>query len=92
MTYNIKVTHTAPTFKQFEEWGVQNAFPDFYINITYHKEEKEELSFRVKITGHYCGSQNFEDIDISLDAYKINNNMRKEQVSELLDNDDIKKK
>ena len=90
MSYNIKVTHTAPTFEQFEEWGIERAFPTFYINIVFHVEEKEELSFRVKITGHYycCGSRNFEDIDIFLDTYKINN-MSKEQVSELLGGDDI---
>ena len=92
MTYIIKVTHTAPTFNQFEEWGVEQAFPTFYINMTFYKDEKEELSFRVKITGHYycCGSRNFEDIEIILDTYKINNNMSKEQVRELLDGDYIK--
>ncbi len=94
MIYNINVTHTAPTFKQFEEWGIQRAYPTFYINITFYgkKKKKEELSFRVKITGHYycCGSRNFEDIEIILDTYKINNNMSKEQVSELLDGDDVK--
>jgi hypothetical protein len=93
MSYNIKVTHTAPTFKQFAEWGIQTAYPTFYINIVFYKEEKEELSFRVKITGHYycCGSRNFEDIDIILDTYKINNNnMSNEQISELLEGDYIK--
>jgi hypothetical protein len=91
MAYNIKVTHTAPTFKQFAEWGIQKAFPTFYINIAFHKKKKEELLFRVKITGHYycCGSQNLEDIKISLDTYKINNNMSKEQVGELLEGNDI---
>jgi hypothetical protein len=91
MEYNINVTHTAPTFKQFEEWGVEEAFPDFYINITFHKEEKEELSFRVKVSGHYycCGSRNFEEISMSLDTYNINNNMSKEQVGELLEDDHI---
>ncbi len=93
MAYNIKITHTSPTFKQFSEWGVERAFPTFYINIAFHKKKKEELSFRVKITGHYycCGSQNIEDIKISLDTYKINNNMSKEQVNELLEGDDIKR-
>jgi hypothetical protein len=93
MSYNIRVTHTAPTFKQFTEWGIERAFPTFYINITfYNDKEKEELSFRVKITGYYycCGSRNFEDINMSLDTYKINNNMSKEQIDELLENDDIK--
>ncbi len=92
MTYIIKVTHTAPTFKQFAEWGVERAFPKFYINITFYKDEIEELSFRVKITGHYycCGSRNFEDSEIILDTYKINNNMSNEQVSELLEGDDVK--
>ena len=72
--------------------GIQTAYPTFYINIVFYKEEKEELSFRVKITGHYycCGSCNFEDIDISLDTYKINNNMSNEQISELLEGDYIK--
>jgi len=92
MSYNIKVTHTAPTFKQFTEWEIQTAYPTFYINIVFYKEEKEELSFRVKITGHYycCGSRNFEDVEIILDTYKINNNMSKDQVSKLLEGDDIK--
>jgi hypothetical protein len=91
MSYNIKITHTAPSFKQFAEWGVERAFPKFYINITFHKDEKEELSFVVKINGHYycCGSRNIEDIDISLDTYKINNNMSKEQVGKLLEGDNI---
>jgi hypothetical protein len=94
MAYNIKVTHTAPTFKQFAEWGIERAFPTFYVNITFHNKETnmEDLSFKVKITGHYycCGSRNFEDIEISLDTYKINNNMSKEQVGELLECDNIK--
>jgi len=91
MAYGINVTHTAPTFKQFEEWGIQQAYPTFYINITFYKQEKEELSFRVKITGHYycCGSRNFEDINISLDSYKINNNMSNEQVDDLLNDQNI---
>lgn len=94
MVYNINVMHTAPTFKQFEEWGIQQAYPTFYINITFYDDEKkEELSFRVKITGHYycCGSRNFEDIKIGLDTYKINDNMSKEQVIALLEGDYIKK-
>ncbi len=92
MSYNIKVTHTAPTFKQFAEWGIQTAYPTFYINMTFYKNEKEELSFRVKITGHYycCGSRNFEDIEIILDTYKNNTNMSNEQISELLEGDYIK--
>ena len=53
MSYNIKVTHTAPTWEQFKEWEIERAFPTFYVNIAFHKEEKEEASFRVKITGHY---------------------------------------
>jgi hypothetical protein len=92
MLYNIKVTHTAPTFKQFEEWGIKEAYPEFYINIIFYNQEKEELSFKVKIEGHYycCGSRNFEDINMSLSTYKINNNMSKEQIDELLESDDIK--
>ncbi len=92
MVYNIKVTHTAPTFKQFEEWGIQKAFPTFYINIAFHKKKKEELLLRVKITGfYYCGLRNLDDIKISLDTYKINNNMSKDQVGELLEDNDINK-
>ena len=93
MEYNIKVTHTAPTFEQFEEWGIEQAYPTFYINITFYGEEnREELSFRLKITGHYycSGSRNFEDIDMKLDKYKINNNMSREEVAELLEGDNIK--
>ncbi len=32
MVYKIKITHTAPTFKQFAEWGVQQVLPTFYLN------------------------------------------------------------
>jgi hypothetical protein len=74
MSYNIKVTHTAPTFKQFAEWGVQQAYPTFYLNICFHNKETdmEVLSFKVKIEGHYycCGSRNFEDISMELAEYK----------------------
>ena len=91
MLYDIKVSHTSPTFKQFEEWGVQNAFPTFYLNITFYNEEKEQLSFRIKIEGHYycSGSRNFEDIKMKLDSYKILNDMSKEEVNILLENDNI---
>ncbi len=91
MVYNIYITHTSPTFKQFEEWGIKQAYPTFYIDITfYDEEEKKELSFRVKITGHYycSGSRNFEDIEFSLDTYKINN-ITKEQVNNLLNDQNI---
>lgn len=93
--YNIKVTHTAPTFEQFAEWGIQQAYPTFYLNITFHENDKEEevvLSFKVKIEGHYycSGSRNFEDIDMELAEYKNYNNMSKEEINELLESDDIK--
>jgi len=73
--------------------GNSNSLSYFFLFVFY-KEEKEELSFRVKITGHYycCGSRNFEDIDISLDTYKINNNKLKKLINiyYLLEGDYIK--
>ncbi len=92
MAYKIKITHTAPTFKQFAEWGVQQAWPTFYLNITFNNEEKEVLSFKIRIQGHYycSGSRNFEDIKLELDSCKINDNISDEEVSELLGMDDIK--
>jgi hypothetical protein len=99
MTYKIKFTHTAPTFKQFEEWGIQQAYPTFYIDIIFYvekdnieKDNIEVVSFRIIINGHYycsSGSRNFEQINISLDSYKINNNITKEQVSNLLNDQNI---
>jgi hypothetical protein len=93
MTYNIKVTHTSPTFKQFEEWGIQQAYPIFFMDIIFYseKDNNEIVSFRMKINGnYYCpGSRNFECINISLDSYKINNNITKEQVNNLLNDQNI---
>lgn len=92
--YKIKVTHTAPTFKQFEEWGVQQAYPKFYVNITFHdNDDKEVLMFKVKIEGdYYCsGSRNFEIEKTVLVDYKINNNISIEQVRELLLDDNNEK-
>ena len=92
MTYIIKVTHTAPNFKQFASYGIIEAFPTFYINIIFYMNDLEILLFIIKITGHYycCGSSNFEDINIELDSYKNNVNMSKEKIIELLEGDDIK--
>lgn len=41
--HRIKVTHTAATFKQFQEWGVQQAFPNFYVNLTIFIKEDNEI-------------------------------------------------
>jgi hypothetical protein len=93
MTYNIKVTHTAPTFKQFEEWGIEQAYPTFYMDIIFYDEKDniEVVSFRMKINEHYycSGSRNFEDINISLESYKINNNTTKEHINNLLNDQNI---
>jgi hypothetical protein len=93
MTYIIKVTHTSPTFKQFEEWGIQQAYPTFYMDIIFYveKDNIELVSFRMKIIGdYYCsGSRNFEGINISLDNYKINDNITKEKVNNLLNDQNI---
>jgi hypothetical protein len=83
----IKVSHTAPTFKQFEEWGIQQAFPTFYIYIKFYDNHSSEiLSFTIKITGHYycSGSRNFEIDKTVLDHYNIHN-FTKEQLTELFD-------
>ena len=73
MTYIIKVTHTAPNFKQFASYGIIEAFPTFYINIIFYMNDLEILLFIIKITGHYycCGSSNFEDINIELTKLNI---------------------
>ena len=93
MTLNIKIIHTAPTFKQFEEWEIQQAYPTFYMDITFYSEKDniKVVSFRIVIKGDYycCGSRNFEGINISLDNYKIHNNITKEQVSNLLNDQNI---
>lgn len=93
MEYNIKITHNAPTFEQFKVWGVKEAYPTFYINIIFYNKQdnSEELTLNVKIDGHYycCGSINFEDINFSLNSYKINNNMTKKQVGDLLQDQKI---
>jgi len=93
MTYVIKVTHTSPTFKQFEEWGIQQAHPTFYMDIIFYgeKDNIKVVLFRIKINGdYYCsGSRNFEGINISLDSYKINDNITKEHINNLLNDQNI---
>jgi len=93
MTYNIKVTHTSPTFKQFKEWGIEQAYPTFYMDIIFYgeKDNIDVVSFRIKINGYYycSGSRNFEGINISLDSYKINDNITKKQVNNLLNDQNI---
>jgi hypothetical protein len=93
MEYNIKITHTAPTFKQFEEWGIQQAYPTFYMDIIFYdvKNNIEVVSFKIIIKGDYycCGSRNFESINISLNSYIINNHVTKEQISNLLNDQSI---
>lgn len=87
MEYNIKVTHTAPTFKQFEEWGVQHAYPKFFVYIKFYDLENNEiLSFTIKLEGHYycSGSTNFEIEKNYLDHYNIHN-FTKEQLTEFFD-------
>lgn len=87
----FKITHTAPTMKQFEEWGVQEAYPTFYVDISFYDEDKRRFYFRIKITGHYycCGSRNFEIEKYSLSSCSIDESLTKEYVSNLLDNSDL---
>ena len=59
--------------------------------IFYGKEDNiEVVSFKIIIKGDYycCGSINFESVNFSLDSYKINN-ITKEQVSNLLNDQNI---
>jgi hypothetical protein len=55
------------------------------------KDNIEVVSFRMKINGnyYYSGLRNFEGINISLDSYKINDNITKEQVNNLLNDQNI---
>jgi hypothetical protein len=55
------------------------------------KDNIEVVSFTMKINGdYYCsGTRNFEGIIISLDSYKINDNITKEQVNNLLNDQNI---
>ncbi len=73
--YKIKVTHTAPTYKQFSEWGVQQAYSNFFINISFIDDNDEKILWcQVKVSGfYYCsGSVNFDTNDIVLENYNFN--------------------
>ncbi len=41
--YKIKVTHTAPSYGQFNEWGVQEAYPDFYQFVIFKTKIKTSI-------------------------------------------------
>lgn len=91
----IKVTHTAPTYEQFDEWGIEQAYPNFYIDISINNDKDEQIVwFKVKISGNYycCGSQNFDIDEIVLDDYKIDTeNINKENIIKLLKSYELKK-
>ncbi len=86
--YKIEVTHTAPTYEQFSEWCVQEAYPNFYINISIMDDNDEKILWcRVKVSGnYYCsGSVNFDTYKIVLDDYNVNQDkINKESTIELL--------
>uniref|UniRef100_A0A6C0CYZ1 Uncharacterized protein n=1 Tax=viral metagenome TaxID=1070528 RepID=A0A6C0CYZ1_9ZZZZ len=89
---DCKITHNAPTYDKFEKWGVERAYPEFDLDITYFdKDGKEVLSFRVQITGYYycSGSRNFEDINIKFVSHQNNINLSNEQIIELLGSKDL---
>ena len=91
---DCKVIHDAPTYEQFEKWGVEDAYPEFDLDITYFdKDGKEVVSFRVQITGHYycSGSRNFEDIEFKFVSHQNNGNLSNEQINELLESEDLQK-
>ncbi len=92
MSYVIKVTHNIPTYGQFREWGIGSASPKFHIDINFCKNKKDELSFKIEITGeYYCsGSQNFDESNMSLHSYKISNAFSKERVGKLLRGNKLK--
>ncbi len=91
----IKVTHTTPTYEQFNEWGIEQAYPNFYIDISINNDKDEQIAwFKVKISGnYYCsGSQNFDIDEIVLDDYKIDTeNINKENIIKLLKSYELKK-
>lgn len=76
--YSYEISTTAQSHKQFQEWGVQNAFPKFFVSIKCYKENvnkenetKEKILLiegEFEINGHYycSGSSNydFEKINI----------------------------
>ncbi len=92
----IKVTHTAPTYEQFNEWGIEQAYPNFYIDISINNDKDEQIAwFQVKISGNYycCGSQNFDIDEIVLDDYKIDTeNINNQNIIKLLlESNELKK-
>jgi hypothetical protein len=82
-TYIFKVEHNIPTFSQFKQWGVKEAYPIFNLDLIIYEKTSEydtldilekngyDYSFTFKITGHYycCGSSNFELEQVVLDDY-----------------------
>jgi hypothetical protein len=82
-SYIFKVEHNIPTFSQFKQWGVKEAYPNFNLDLIIYEKTSEydtldtlekngyDYSFTFKITGHYysCGSSNFELEQVVLDDY-----------------------
>ncbi len=91
--YKIKVTHTAPSYAQFREWGVQDAFPNFYIDISFIDDNDEQILWcQVKVSGnYYCsGSVNFDTHKIVLEDYDINQDkINKESIIKLLQSNNL---
>ena len=58
--YNVKFSNKIPSLKQFEEWGIQEAYPRFYLDVNVLKDYKKIMDFKLKYEGHYVLKQNRE--------------------------------
>lgn len=58
----LEITTTAPTWDQFRQWGVAQAYPTIYVELTYYDNITTYLHIEVMVNGHYycSGSCNFD--------------------------------
>ena len=75
--YKIKFVHSIPTREQFEEWGIQMAYPKFYLQIYIYEEKEQIIYFKIEYkgsfdTGNGYMTQERKMIEFNLGNYREN--------------------
>ena len=71
--YNIKFVHSIPTKKQFEEWGIQTAYPKFYLQVYIFEETKQIMYFKIEYKGNFNIDNGYITENKKITEYDIGN-------------------
>lgn len=84
----VVITTTSPTWEQFEEWSVQDAYPLLYVDFKFKELHASEYTawIQVQIRGHYycSGSRNLEYVEGEVSELDFDD-LREDEVHALRD-------